>query len=80
VRPLYVKQADNSLKNQGKRQTSIRPDMKSGYFVDATGEKLQAGGSRWPTDGTTTQRIFTEQKFREPFHPHLRVGLSCSRR
>jgi maltose/maltodextrin transport system permease protein len=65
VRPLYVKQGDGTLKNQ-ENGNVIRPDMKSGYFVDATGEKLQPGfqvASGWDN----YQRIFTEQKFREPF-------------
>jgi maltose/maltodextrin transport system permease protein len=65
VRPLWVKQDDGSLKNQDSGAV-IRPDMKAGYFVDAKGEKLQPGfqvGIGWDN----YQRIFTEQRFREPF-------------
>ena len=65
VRPLYVRNDDGSLKNQ-ENGSVIRPDMKSGYFVDANGEKLPPG-FQVETGWDNYQRIFTEQKFREPF-------------
>jgi len=65
VRPLYVRNADGSLANQ-ENGAVIRPDRRSGFFVDAQGEKLQPGfqvGIGWDN----YKRIFTEPRFREPF-------------
>jgi len=65
VRPLYVRNADGSLTNQ-ENGSVIKPDMASGFFVDANGERLQPGfqvGIGW----SNYQRIFTEPRFREPF-------------
>jgi maltose/maltodextrin transport system permease protein len=65
VQPLYVRQADGSLKNQ-ENNSVIKPDMKTGYFTDANGEKLQPG-FQVETGWENYTRIFSEQKFREPF-------------
>ena len=63
--PLYKRQADGSLLNQ-QTQAVIKPNFKTGFFETAAGEPLQPGfqvGIGW--DNYT--RIFTEQRFREPF-------------
>jgi len=65
VQPLWARQPDGSLKNQDTKAV-IRPDMKIGYFVDANGERMQPG-FQVETGWENYQRIFTEQKFREPF-------------
>jgi maltose/maltodextrin transport system permease protein len=65
VQPLYVRQPDGSLKNQ-ENGSVIKPDMKTGYFTDANGEKLQPG-FQVETGWENYIRIFSEQKFREPF-------------
>ncbi|WP_298824939.1 maltose ABC transporter permease MalF [uncultured Piscinibacter sp.] len=65
VQPLWVKQADGSLKNQ-ESGTVIRPNRETGYFETEAGEKLQPGfhvAIGWDN----YRRIFTEARFREPF-------------
>ena len=65
VQPLWVKQADGSLKNQ-ENGSVIRANLKTGFYETAAGEKLQPGfqvGIGW--DNFT--RIFSEERFREPF-------------
>ncbi len=65
VRPLYLRNPDGSLTNQENGRI-IRPDMDSGYFVDDQGQRLQPGfqvAAGWDN----YRRIFTEQRFREPF-------------
>ncbi|HJV62816.1 MAG TPA: maltose ABC transporter permease MalF [Albitalea sp.] len=65
VRPLWVRNADGSLTNQ-EDASVIRPNMKTGFFETASGEKLQPGfqvAAGWEN----YQRIFTEARFREPF-------------
>jgi maltose/maltodextrin transport system permease protein len=60
-----VRNPDGSLKNQ-ETGSVIKPDMHSGFFVDANGEKIQPGfqvGIGWDN----YSRIFTEPRFREPF-------------
>jgi maltose/maltodextrin transport system permease protein len=63
--PLYKRNPDGSLTNQ---QTGdiVKPNFTSGFFETAAGEKLQPGfqvGIGWEN----YTRIFTEQRFREPF-------------
>ena len=65
VQPLYVRQADGSLKNQ-QNGTLIRPNLKSGFFETEAGEKLQPG-FQVPIGLGNYARIFSEQRFREPF-------------
>ena len=63
--PLYKRNADGSLVNQ-QTQAVVKPNFKTGFFETAAGEPLQPGfqvGIGW--DNYT--RIFTEQRFREPF-------------
>lgn len=65
VQPLWITQADGSLKNQ-ENGTVMRPNMKTGYFETAAGEPVQPGfqvGIGWDN----YRRIFTEERFREPF-------------
>ncbi|HJW12032.1 MAG TPA: maltose ABC transporter permease MalF, partial [Albitalea sp.] len=65
VRPLYVRNADGSLTNQLEGGV-IRPNMSSGYFETANGERLQPGFQVAIGWGNYT-RIFSEGRFREPF-------------
>ncbi len=65
VRPLYLRNPDGSLTNQ-QDASVIRPNMTSGYFETAAGERLQPGFQA-PIGWDNYKRIFTEPRFREPF-------------
>jgi len=65
VKPQWVRNPDGSLTNQ-ENGSIIKPNMTTGYFETAAGEKLQPGfqvGIGWDN----YKRIFTEERFREPF-------------
>ena len=65
VKPLYMRNAEGGLVNQ-ENGSVIRPNLKTGFFETASGERLQPGfqvGSGWEN----YRRIFSEPKFREPF-------------
>ena len=65
VKPLYVRNAAGGLTNQ-ENGSVIRPNLQTGFFETASGERLQPGfqvGSGWEN----YRRIFSEPKFREPF-------------
>lgn len=65
VSKLYAEQPDGSLKNQ---QTGavVRPNMKTGFFETEAGEPLQPGFQVGIGLDHYT-RIFTDQRFQEPF-------------
>ncbi len=65
VKPLYLRNPAGGLKNQ-ESGSIILPNLKTGFYETATGERLQPGfqvNSGWEN----YRRIFTEPKFREPF-------------
>ncbi|WP_128001081.1 maltose ABC transporter permease MalF [Piscinibacter defluvii] len=65
VQKLYAEQPDGSLKNQ---QTGavLRPNMQTGFFETEAGEPLQPG-FQVGIGFDHYKRIFTDQRFQEPF-------------
>jgi maltose/maltodextrin transport system permease protein len=65
VQPLYQSGADGSLKNVDTGEV-IKPNFTSGFFENAAGERKEPG-FRVNVGFDHYKRIFTDQRFQEPF-------------